>query len=343
MADFDSDFFIDYSSLDDFQRQLIDRKNNKSMVIMGTAGSGKSLIALHKAKQIATLGESYAIVVFTKTLRKYFSDGLKTLGLKNVYHWHSRQRQRHHVKYLIVDECQDFSAQEIDELKNDGDICFFFGDTAQSIMAFKDGGVQDVEATAYKLGITPEQLYFNYRLTKQVAALAEKVGKVDDLIIRCKRDGEKPRLIEAPSYNDQLDRIAEIIKNRSLTNVGILLPHNTSDNGPFSVEYVKDYLLGKGITCEFKYNANQETEMDLDFHSTNPKIMTWWCGKGLQFKDVFLPGCEYRLKEDNRAAIYVAMTRCSERLYLGYTKKLDSFFPNADSSLYSQSGTLKVL
>ena len=53
MADFDSEFFIDYSSLDDFQRQLIDRKNNKSMVVSGSAGSGKSLIALHKAKQIA--------------------------------------------------------------------------------------------------------------------------------------------------------------------------------------------------------------------------------------------------------------------------------------------------
>ena len=56
MADFDSEFFIDYSSLDDFHRQLIDRKNNKSMVVSGSAGSGKSLIALHKAKQIAALG-----------------------------------------------------------------------------------------------------------------------------------------------------------------------------------------------------------------------------------------------------------------------------------------------
>lgn len=55
MADFDSEFFIDYSSLDDFQRQLINRKNNKSMVVSGSAGSGKSLIALHKAKQIAAL------------------------------------------------------------------------------------------------------------------------------------------------------------------------------------------------------------------------------------------------------------------------------------------------
>ncbi len=115
MADFGSDFFIDYSRLDDFQRQLIERKNNKSMVVMGTAGSGKSLIALHKAKQVASLGESYAIVVYTKTLRKYFFDGLKELGLENVYHWHKWRKQRYHVKYLIVDECQDFGSQEIDE------------------------------------------------------------------------------------------------------------------------------------------------------------------------------------------------------------------------------------
>lgn len=334
MAEFNSEFFIDYSSLDDFQRQLIDRKNNKSMVVMGSAGSGKSLIARHKAKQIAMLGQSYAIVVYTKTLRKYFADGLKALGLKNVFHWHDWKKNRRHVKYLIVDECQDFGCQEIDELKNDGDICFFFGDTAQSIMAFKDGGVQSVEVTAQKLGVTPVPLYFNYRLTKPIAALAEEVGKIDDLVIKCKRDGKKPYLMEAISYNAQLDKIAEVIKNGALTNVGILVPHNTSDKGYLSVEYVKNYLLSKGITCEFKYNANQDTEMDLDFHSNNPKIMTWWCGKGLQFKDVFLPGCEHEYTPDKRAAVYVAMTRCSEHLYLGYTEELDSFFPDKTSDLY---------
>lgn len=28
----DSEFYIDYSSLDDIQRQLIDRRNNKSII-----------------------------------------------------------------------------------------------------------------------------------------------------------------------------------------------------------------------------------------------------------------------------------------------------------------------
>lgn len=102
MADFDSEFFIDYSSLDDFQRQLIDRKNNKSMVVSGSAGSGKSLIALHKAKQIAALDESYTIIVYTKSLRKYFEDGLKKLGLRNVYHYHQWKHNQRHVNILLL-------------------------------------------------------------------------------------------------------------------------------------------------------------------------------------------------------------------------------------------------
>lgn len=232
MADFDSEFFIDYSSLDDFHRQLIDRKNNKSMVVSGSAGSGKSLIALHKAKQIAALGESYTIIVYTKSLRKYFEDGLHKLGLKNVFHYHQWRHNQHKVKYLIVDECQDFTKEEIEEMKQYGEHCLFFGDSAQSIMGFGNRSeTQTIEKTASDMGIAPDPLYFNYRLTEEIAALGERVGNVEDLVIKCKRKGEKPNLIAASSYDEQLDKIAEIIKNRSLTNVGILLPFNTEDKG----------------------------------------------------------------------------------------------------------------
>jgi superfamily I DNA/RNA helicase len=343
MADFDSEFFIDYSSLDDFQRQLIDRKNNKSMVVSGSAGSGKSLIALHKAKQIASLGESYTIIVYTKSLRKYFEDGLKKLGLRNVFHYHQWKHNQHRVKYLIVDECQDFTNEEIEEMKLYGEYCLFFGDTAQSIMGFADRGeTQTIEHTAADMGIAPDPLYFNYRLTKEVAALGEKIGNVEDLVLKCKRQGEKPNLIPAGNFDGQLDKIADIIKNRSLTNVGILLPFNIVRTGSeWSVEHVKDYLMQKGITCEFKYNANQDSEMDLDFHSSNPKIMTWWCAKGLQFKDVFIPGCDK--DTDKRSALYVAMTRCSERLYLGYSGTLSSLFPQKGNSVYNNNDEIEII
>lgn len=338
----DSEFYIDYSSLDDIQRQLIDRKNNKSMVVTGSAGSGKSLIALHKAKQLAATGESYAIIVYTKTLRKYFEDGMRTLGLRNVSHYHQWRHNKRKVKFMIVDECQDFTPEQINEIRECGEFCFFFGDTAQSIMGFK-GPTMPVEETARLLSVTPNELYFNYRLTKDIAKLGEQVGNVEDLEFKCKRSGEKPNLIVAPSFDAQLDRIAEIIKNRTLTSVGILLPFNRIRKGEkfnlgfMSVEYVNDYFKQKGVTCEFKYDANQETEMDLDFHSNNPKIMTWWCAKGLQFKDVFIPGCEASFTPDKRAALYVAMTRCSERLYIGYSGSLNNFFPSHTSPIYNSS------
>lgn len=350
MAEFESEFFIDYSSLDDFQRQLIDRKNNKPLVVKGCAGSGKSLIALHKANQLASLGHSYVIVVYTKTLRKYFSDGLRKLGLRNVYHYHQWRHNQEHVKYMIVDECQDFTHEQIEEFKKWADICFFFGDTDQSIMSFNEPK-QSVEETAHGLRISPMELYFNYRLTKQVAILAEKVGDVEDLVIKCKREGEKPHLISEKNFDKQLDRIAEIIRNGQLTNVGILLPFNTMEKAErsydgvsyLSVEYVKDYLLDKGVTCEFKYDDLKATEMDVDFHSKNPKIMTWWCAKGLQFKDVFVPGCEQNYDEERQSAFYVAITRCCERLYLSYSNSLNSFFPADTRSLCVSSDNLNML
>lgn len=333
----DSEFYIDYSSLDDIQRQLIDRKNNKSMVVTGSAGSGKSLIALHKAKQLAATGEPYTIIVYTKTLRKYFQDGMKALGLRNVLHYHQWRYNKRKVKFMIVDECQDFTSEQIEEIRECGEYCFFFGDTAQSIMGFEKP-TMPVEETAHLLGVNANELYFNYRLTKDIAKLGEQVGNVEDLEFKCKRNGEKPNLIMAPTFDGQLDRISEIINNRALTNVGILLPFNDMKHGGhMSVEYVKDYFKSKGLTFEFKYNANQETEMELDFHSNNPKVMTWWCAKGLQFKDVFIPGCETPFADEKRAPLYVAMTRCSERLYISYSGTLNHFFPEPTSSIYNNS------
>ncbi|MDR1182109.1 MAG: ATP-binding domain-containing protein [Bacteroidales bacterium] len=326
----DNDFFIDYMDMDEYQRQLVDRKIDKSMVVTGSAGSGKSVIALHKAKQVAQITDDFAIVVFTKTLKRYFEDGIKQLGLKNVYHYNGWSKRN--VKYLIVDEIQDFSQNEIEEMKRCAEICFFFGDTAQSIMSFKEGGTQDVETTAYNMHVSPLPLYFNYRLTIENAEVAIKVFD-DNLGTKYKRNGEKPKVLNFPSFDAQLDEIIRIVQNRALTNVGILMPFNTKEtasrshirDSKLSVEYVHDYLLNKGVPNEFKYNANQSTTMDLDFHSTNIKIMTWFCAKGLQFKDVFIPGC-YIDEEGKRKSLYVAITRGSERLYILHSNNLSNFF-----------------
>ena len=345
----EDEFFIDYARLDDIQREFVDRKIDKSMVVTGTAGSGKSVIALHKAKQVANLTDSYCVVVFTKTLRRYFENGLSTLGLSNVYHYHAWKKLMPNVKYIIVDECQDFSKEEIEQLRNSAKIGFFFGDTDQSIMSFRTP-TQDVDTTARALGLRrAEPLYKNYRLTIENAKLAEQIGNVDDVADKCVRHGEKPELIETNTIDAQLDEIIRLKRNKSLSNIGILMPFNTKSRAvkacekgyisakypeKLSVEYVKDYFIGKGEPVEFKYNADMDTEMDLNFHSTNAKVMTWWCAKGLQFKDVFIPNCQINYGSNTQRALYVAITRVSENLHLLYSGSISPQFPKADSPLY---------
>jgi superfamily I DNA/RNA helicase len=63
--------------------------------------------------------------------------------------------------------------------------------------------------------------------------------------------------------------------------------------------------------------------------------------KGLQFKDVFIPGCDKNT--DKRAALYVAMTRFSERLYLGYTSRLSSLFPSYTDSVYNNNDDIEII
>jgi len=344
----DNEFFTDYANMDDFQRQLIDRRINKPMVVTGSAGSGKSVIALHKAKQVASMTDDYSIVVFTKTLRRYFEDGIKQLKLRNVLHYNSWKLTKKKVKYLICDEVQDFSQSEIAEMLNCAQICFFFGDTDQSIYSFKKEGTQDVATTSQMMRVTVDKLYFNYRLTIENAAVAGKIINDDELISGCKRHGEKPKLINMPSFDDQLDEIIRIIKNNSLTSVGILMPFNTittaskspTSDPKLSVEYVRQYLLSKGVPNEYKFNADQDTEMDIDFHSSNPKVMTWHSAKGLQFKDVFIPGC-YIQEEDKRKPLFVAITRSSERLYILHSDNLSNLFDQVKPECWDSYGEIE--
>lgn len=366
------DFYIDYASMDDIQREYIRRRTDRHMVVTGTAGSGKSVIALHKLRQVCEQG-SYAIIVYTKSLKKYFVDGIESMKkerLKNfnetlnfrgdrIFYYQEWKRwyQNHQhevVDHLIIDECQDFSAEQIQEMLSFGRICFLFGDAEQTIMDFGEKVTKNPQATAESLGVVVDKLYKNYRLTIETAKVVEKVPRPlinPDISNACVRHGEKPRLIKTDSFDSQLDKIIEIISNGSLTNVGILLRFNTkqtafshSGDAKRSVQYVKEYFERKGITVEYKYNINKDTDMDLDFESSNPKILTWWCAKGLQFKDVFVIDCNYDYIEQGEttkekrtlaSAWYVALSRPSERLFISYIDRLANRFPDEFSELYA--------
>lgn len=107
------------------------------------------------------------------------------------------------------------------------------------------------------------------------------------------------------------------------------------------VKQIRDYFLSKGIPVQWKI----KDDMEIDFKSTSPKIITWHCAKGLQFNDVFIPCCglnEYRYfapwpyePMEKKSVLYVATTRPLENLYLLYTNNLAPLLPNPNSPVYS--------
>lgn len=332
-------FFVNEDELDDFQVQLLQKRIDRSMVVSGCAGSGKSILALWKAKQIQDLsdGSSYKFIVFTKALNQYMSDGIRNVGLENqsfthYYQW--KKNGKPSADFIIVDEIQDFDRKEIAEFKKAARRAFFFwGDSAQSIYSgLKDS--QNILSIASDASVEPEKLHFNHRLPKKIARFAALIIGDDELVSRCRKEGtEAPKILQFRSLEEQLDAAMEQISNRQIDDAAIMFPSNEL------VQHAYGYLRSQGHHIEAKYEDKKDyhsSKMDLEFDSDNPKMMTYHSAKGLQFEAVFLPECNVN-ESFYKAPLYVALTRSYRYLFVMYSTTLSRFFGSVTSDLYDTS------
>jgi superfamily I DNA/RNA helicase len=347
------DWMIRESELDDDQIYVLDATLNRSCVVSGCAGSGKSILALVKAQRIQNeIGNGYTVIVYTKSLCRYMEAGKEALGLngKFIYHWQWKNEMNcSSADYIIVDEIQDFTKEEIQEFIHAARRhFFFFGDTAQSLYnGLKEGGTMPVDDILKLFDIKGSKsfsLYRNYRLPLPVAELVQYVGielEPFDKRIYKSKETEMPRILQYDNYNSQIQAIIRIIKNKNLTDVAILLPTNDG------VKSMYNTLRDKGLNCEVKYNNKDlHNSVDtLDFNSENPKIMTYHSAKGLQFEAVFMPNVALPrdgTEIDKQKALYVAMTRTWRYLYIMYSGELPSVLQGIPEDLYKKGESEEV-
>ena len=148
-------FFIRESELSDDQREVINRRSDSSFIVKGCAGSGKSILALWKAKQIQDEGKgTFLFIVYTKALKRYMSDGISQIGIHSdcienynrCFHWKKDPETEEWIRgdwkkgsydYLIVDEAQDFSQEDILLFKSKAKkALLLYGDSAQQLYNF---------------------------------------------------------------------------------------------------------------------------------------------------------------------------------------------------------------
>ena len=329
-------FYVKDSELDDYQVKVINKKTDNSYIVKGCAGSGKSILALWKAKQIQDEHKgTYLYIVFTKALMQYMADGISQVGIpqRNVdYHWHWQNKAGcPSADYIIVDEAQDFSKEDIELFRSKArKALLLYGDSAQQLYTFiKDKQTVSMEDIQYFTKFPVEQLVFNHRLPKKIARVAQYLNsESDELEERCTEEGtEKPKILEYNTKQEQFAAIANLIKNKGMEDVGILFRNNKE------VDEAYDYFTNKGIEVEAKSYRHKD---ELDFTSDNPKLMTYHSSKGLQFENVFIPECTAE-GADDRNPLYVAITRTYRSLYIMHSGNLSCFFDDVPTDLYDDS------
>ncbi|MCR1852052.1 3'-5' exonuclease [Parabacteroides distasonis] len=341
------DWMIKESELDEDQIKVLMAVLDKSCIVTGCAGSGKSVLALIKAQRIQKeRGDNYKIIVFTKALCEYMNAGRESLGLKNtfIHHWAWKNRENcSSADYIIVDEIQDFEEEEIQEFIGAANKHFiFFGDTAQSIYE----GLKDTLPVEYIGDLLPRgekpkiwELYRNYRLPIPVAKLVQSIGiDLPPFVESTYKSIEtvKPYVLKYDDVRNQLVAIKRIIERKDLSDVAILLPHNDM------VKSIGNELKELEMNVELRYTDKENwrnSKDTLNFSSSNPKVMTYHSAKGLQFETVFLP-CIEDFRDDggaHRKSLYVAMTRTSRNLYVMYSGILPTPLSDISPDLYEIS------
>ena len=313
-------------SFDDEQLDLLEITNDKPMIVSGCAGSGKSLIAMYKARQLFSEGKDVILIAYTKSLKAFMMGGLNFSDLKIYTYQEWLSRGAFCADYIIVDEIQDFIQEDVLSFIKSARISyFFFGDDAQSIYKnFKN--TISIEDIAELTGIEPLKLYNNYRLPRGIAKITqdylglETVMPYKEKIYQSKIES-LPYIVHLDSNEEQAAVVLKIIKDNHDKSIGILLPNNDA------VSAMEIILNQQNLKYEIKLNEKNDNDKDevkflnskctLNFSNYLPKLMTYHSAKGLQFDIVILPmysGTE----EKNREPLYVAMTRTREKLYILY-------------------------
>jgi len=339
-----SDLELADDKIDFDQEDVILAADDQSLIVCGCAGSGKSVIAMKKAKALHEAGEDVITIAYTKSLNDYMRSGIQTDIGKFYYHYQWEKAGCPSADYLIVDEIQDFTGKEIMAFINAAKKhFFFFGDSAQSIFAPFRPGCLDMNKIADLTGLQPMILYTNYRLPRPVARITQGYIGVDvepySGRTYINESAVLPHIVRYEDRESQVFAVAEFIESNPDKSIGIFLPNNSS-----VLEFCNSLSL-LGVSFEFKYEFQKANGKKsgykpcntLDFTNLAPKVMTYHSAKGLQFQAVVLPWFDGASSVDERKALYVAMTRTQAQLIITYSGDLKSPLNNVPEILYKKN------
>ena len=341
-----------YDDLSPEQDEAINLELDGNYLVSGPPGTGKTVIALYRAKLLSDLKKPVRLLMFSNLLSQYTKAFIRQYKLESVvstYHaWVSEfyqenyrrrppevERWRHDwpqimdnvatnpppadsLAYLIVDEGQDLPR----------DFYPVAGHIARNLTVFADENqclfehncsLHDIAVGVGKSG--PDAvLARNYRNTREIAALAATfhTGMSTGIAKLPTRRGELPIVKGFTSLAKTIDFISAYERNNSDLDIGVLVPWNRMR------ERFVHRFQGKTKNPVQTYDSKAEgADRLLDFDKRGIKVITYHSSKGLEFDTVFLPEFQCHDRDltnpELRMQLYVMLSRARDSLYITYS------------------------
>jgi superfamily I DNA/RNA helicase len=350
-----------WDELDDDQRNILDYDTDKPLFAVGPPGSGKTVLALARAKMLADSGRSVALVTYNRMLRRLASllnKSNATVQTMHAFVWQDyRDRTRQAppaepfdshlyawrtmldtlyghpssgptLDHLVIDEGQDLP---------EGFFRYASRHVARALTVFADedqavGGrrtsLEEIRDAASLHN--PVMLQENYRNTPEIAAVAEHFhrGRLPVARVRQSSIAEVPRLFRSASLAESAQRIANWFQIRKGT-IGVVVHWN--DTGTQVHAELRRLLPGSRVDI---YKSGEIDEDSIDLLKDGVTVLNKESAKGQEFDTAFILELEHFVPCLNDPMLRVMYMLCARaRGHLWLVHGPGNLSPQAEASL----------
>jgi len=365
-------WWVGQAELDEDQQGVISLPIDESVLILGPPGSGKTNLLLLRANYLYLAGyKNILIVTFTRSLKEYIASGasryrfpatkimtcrewqidlIKQYGGKWVESNNDFQLDREAYKNeirsvvekngiedvyeaILLDECQDYTSDEIKLFDRLSERLFCVGDERQKIYQ----GDDSIQTTSNLVSHTVE-LKYHYRNGVNICKVADGIAK--------KWKGHR-QLSETSNYDEIANPSSVVCEKHDSLNDQIhsVIAKLDSQLGAFPNQLV-GVLCPKKTSLATIWDAIQSSKhagrafllhgatSDSFPEGKSIVVTTFHAAKGLEFRALHLVACgELKKFGNNRQMTFTAVTRGKTSLAVYHTDALHSYFESALSSL----------
>ncbi len=327
------------------QLGIWDAPFDESLFVAVPPGSGKTVLAVHRARMMAASDMQTVLVTYNRMLRRLIA--LLTESKVPAYTMHWYVGQQHYKEktgarkapevqpnvfdwktmaeelgdravtpealHLIIDEGQDLPVQFFDYVRQ-------FVARTVTVFADEDQALTNQRSTLGDIkraaGLDdPIMLSGNHRNTPEVARLAEHfhTGDLPVAAVHRPPSGERPRLVLHPTVEKASERIANWYTTRG-ESVGVVVVRNTT--GQDIHRSLRDRLKGHRVDL---YTSVKKNENEINVLKPGITILNKESIKGQEFDTVFIMEIGELLPCTNdvqRRVMYMLCARARDNLFL---------------------------